>query len=244
MRKGRNHMDKVVDHDVKDASLAGEGELRIDWASREMPVIRSIRERFAGEKPLEGIRIAGCLHITSKTANLALALKDGGADVALCASNPLSTQDDVAAALVGFGIPVYAIKGEDEKTYYRHIGAALDHQPQIALDDGADLVVTIHKERQHLLTGILGGTEGTTTGVIRVRSLHEEGRLRYPIISVNDADTKHFFDNRYGTGQSTIDGITRATNILWESVDRDPARDLCRRSAQPGARTADGHAAR
>jgi adenosylhomocysteinase len=205
----------TVKYDVKDLSLAGEGEVRIDWASREMPVIRSIRERFAREKPLEGIRISACLHITTETANLALALKDGGADVALCASNPLSTQDDVAAALVKFGIPVYAIKGEDEKTYYQHINAALDHQPQITLDDGADLVATIHKERQYLITGILGGTEETTTGVIRLRRLQEEGLLRYPIISVNDADTKHFFDNRYGTGQSTIDGITRATNILW-----------------------------
>jgi len=208
-------MDKVVDHDIKDLSLAGEGEVRIDWASREMPVIRSIRERFAGEKPLEGIRISACLHVTTETANLALALRAGGADVALCASNPLSTQDDVAAALVGFGIPIYAIKGEDEKTYYQHISAALDHQPQITLDDGADLVATIHKERQHLIAGILGGTEETTTGVIRLRSMQDAGQLMYPIISVNDADTKHFFDNRYGTGQSTIDGITRATNILW-----------------------------
>ena len=202
-------------YDVKDLSLAKDGEVRIDWASREMPVIRLIRERFAKEKPLKEIRVSGCLHITTETANLALALKDGGAEVTLCASNPLSTQDEAAAALVGFGIPVYAIRGEDNKTYYQHINAALDHQPQVTLDDGADLVATIHKERQDLIPHILGGTEETTTGVIRLRSLEKEGKLRYPIISVNDADTKHLFDNRYGTGQSTIDGITRATNILW-----------------------------
>jgi adenosylhomocysteinase len=188
----------------------------IEWASREMPVLRLIRERFSKEKPFNGVRISGCLHITSETANLALALKDGGAEVALCASNPLSTQDDVAAALVKeHGMSVYGIKGEDNETYYRHINAALDHNPTITLDDGADLVSTIHKERPELAGSIIGGTEETTTGVIRLKSMDREGKLRYPIIAVNEADTKHFFDNRYGTGQSTIDGITRATNILW-----------------------------
>ncbi len=201
---------------VKDLSLAPAGMLRIEWASREMPVLRLIRERFAREKPLEGVRVSGCLHITTETANLALVLKDGGAQVALCASNPLSTQDDAAAALAAeCGIPVYAIKGEDNETYYQHINAALDHNPQITLDDGADLVSTIHKERPDFATSVLGGTEETTTGVIRLRSMERDGKLLYPIIAVNEADTKHFFDNRYGTGQSTIDGITRATNILW-----------------------------
>ncbi len=202
--------------DIKDTSLAASGQLRIEWASREMPVIRLIRERFAQEKPLSGVRISGCLHITTETANLALALKDGGAKVALCASNPLSTQDDAAAALVaGHGIPVYAIKGEDTETYYKHINAALDHRPQITLDDGADLVSTIHRQRTELIGNVIGGTEETTTGCIRLRSMEREGKLKYPIIAVNEADSKHFFDNRYGTGQSTIDGITRATNILW-----------------------------
>ena len=202
--------------DVADISRAREGVLRTEWAAREMPVVRQIRERFAKEKPLKGLRIAACLHITSETANLALALRDGGAEVALCASNPLSTQDDVAAALVDeYGIATYAINGEDTETYYRHIDAALDHKPNITMDDGADLVATLHSSRSGLLEEVIGGSEETTTGVIRIRSLAEGGKLRYPIIAVNDADTKHFFDNRYGTGQSTLDGITRATNVLW-----------------------------
>ena len=202
--------------DVKDLSLAKDGINRIRWAEREMPVIRLIRERFAKERPLEGLRISGCLHITSETANLALALKDGGADLAMCASNPLSTQDDVAAALVQeFGIPTFAIKGEDDQTYYSHINAALDHRPQVTMDDGADLVTVLHKERTSQLADIIGGAEETTTGVIRLEAMAQHGQLKYPIIAVNEADTKHFFDNRYGTGQSTLDGITRATNILW-----------------------------
>ena len=202
--------------DIKDLSLATAGIAHIEWASREMPVLRLILERFSKEKPLKGMRISGCLHITTETANLALALQAGGADLALCASNPLSTQDDVAAALVKeHGIPVYAIKGEDNETYYKHINSALDHNPAITLDDGADLVSTVHKERPELADNIIGGTEETTTGVIRLKSMDRAGKLRYPIIAVNEADTKHFFDNRYGTGQSTIDGITRATNILW-----------------------------
>jgi adenosylhomocysteinase len=201
---------------VRDLSLADEGVRRIEWAAREMPVIGLIGRRFATEKPLRDVRISGCLHITTETANLALALRDGGAQVALCASNPLSTQDDVAAALVGhYGIPVFAIRGEDSDTYYRHIRSALDQRPQVTLDDGADLVATIHKERRDLIPEILGGTEETTTGVIRLRSMARDGALAYPIIAVNEADTKHLFDNRYGTGQSTIDGITRATNVLW-----------------------------
>ena len=202
--------------DVKDLALAPEGVRRIEWAAREMPVVRLIRERFARERPLTGLRVSGCLHITSETANLALALSDGGAEVTLCASNPLSTQDEVAAALVAeYGIATYSIRGEDNDTYYRHIQAALDHRPNITLDDGADLVTTLHTSRTELLDEVTGGTEETTTGVIRLKSLAEAGKLRYPIIAVNDADTKHFFDNRYGTGQSTLDGITRATNILW-----------------------------
>ena len=207
---------KLTEGDVKDISLAEEGVSRIEWAAREMPVIGLIRERFAKERPLKGLRIAGCLHITTETANLALVLRDGGAQVALCASNPLSTQDSVAAALVAeHGIPVYAINGEDNDSYYSHIQATLDHGPQITLDDGADLVATLHKDRSDLLPDVIGGTEETTTGVVRLRSLAQEGRLRYPIVAVNEAYTKHLFDNRYGTGQSTIDGITRATNILW-----------------------------
>ncbi|MGQ9585316.1 MAG: adenosylhomocysteinase [Anaerolineae bacterium] len=202
-------------YDVKDLSLAPRGRLRIEWAELEMPVLRLIRERFAREKPLQGIRLSACLHITSETANLAQTLKAGGADVVLCASNPLSTQDDVAASLVvDFDIPVFAIKGEDHGTYYRHIAAALDHCPHLTMDDGADLVSTLHKERTDLIPGILGGTEETTTGVIRLRAMAKEGALRFPILAVNDAMTKHFFDNRYGTGQSTLDGIVRATNIL------------------------------
>jgi adenosylhomocysteinase len=206
----------AIQGDIKDPSLAAAGMLRIEWASREMPVLSSIQERFAREKPLKGMRVSGCLHITTETANLAVALKAGGADLVLCASNPLSTQDDVAAALVAeHGIPVYAIKGEDNEIYYRHINAALDHNPAITLDDGADLVSTVHKEYTELAGNIIGGTEETTTGVIRLKSMERAGKLRYPIIAVNEADTKHLFDNRYGTGQSTIDGITRATNILW-----------------------------
>ena len=202
-------------HDIKDPSLAEVGWERIEWAARDMPVVRTIRERFSREKPLKDIRISACLHITTETANLALALREGGASVVLCASNPLSTQDDVAAAMVDSGIPTNAIKGEDEITYYRHINAALDHNPHFTMDDGADLVTTLHTKRIDLLTGVIGGTEETTTGVIRLRSMAKAGKLKYPVIAVNDAQTKHLFDNRYGTGQSTVDGITRATNILW-----------------------------
>jgi adenosylhomocysteinase len=202
-------------YDVKDISLAEKGQSRIKWAEREMPVLRLIRERFAQERPLRGIRISACLHVTTETANLMHTLQAGGADVVLCASNPLSTQDDVAASLVaGLKIPTFAIKGEDNKTYYEHIKAALAHKPQITMDDGADLVSTLHKERTDLLSSIIGGTEETTTGVIRLRAMAQKGVLRYPIVAVNDAMTKHLFDNRYGTGQSTIDGIIRATNVL------------------------------
>ena len=201
--------------DVKNTALADEGILRIEWAAKEMPVMRLIRERFIKERPLLGIRVSACLHVTTETANLMLALKDGGAEVTLCASNPLSTQDEVAAALTAeYGVPTFAIKGEDNDTYYRHIHAALDVGPRITMDDGADLVSIIHTERQDLLKNILGGTEETTTGIIRLRAMSYEDKLRYPIIAVNDAETKHFFDNRYGTGQSTLDGITRATNVL------------------------------
>ena len=205
----------MKNYDIKDPSLAEKGKLRIDWAGREMPVIKLIQQRFAKEKPLKGIRISACLHITTETANLALTLREGGADVILCASNPLSTQDDVAAALIDCGIPVNAIKGEDNETYYKHIITALEHKPQITMDDGADLVSTLHKEYTELADGVIGGTEETTTGVIRLRNIARAGKLSYPIVAVNDAQTKHFFDNRYGTGQSAIDGITRATNILW-----------------------------
>ena len=205
----------MKDYDVKDMSLAKEGRLRIDWAAKEMPVVKLIKERFGKEKPLTGVRISACLHVTTETANLALALKEGGAKLVLCASNPLSTQDDVAAALVDYGVPVNAIKGENHRTYYKHIVAALDHKPQITMDDGADLVSTLHKDYAKLAADVIGGTEETTTGVIRLRNMARAGKLIYPIIAVNDAQTKHFFDNRYGTGQSTIDGITRATNILW-----------------------------
>jgi len=205
----------MKNYDIKDTSLVEDGKLRIGWAAREMPVTRLIQQRFAKKKPLRGIRVSACLHITTETANLALALREGGADLVLCASNPLSTQDDVAAALVDYGIPVNAIKGEDNETYYKHIITALEHKPQVTMDDGADLVSTLHKKYGELTGEVIGGTEETTTGVIRLRNLARAGRLRYPIIAVNDAQTKHFFDNRYGTGQSTIDGITRATNILW-----------------------------
>jgi adenosylhomocysteinase len=202
-------------YDVKELSLAEAGRQRIDWAFREMPVVGLIRERFASEKPLRGIRISGCLHITTETANLALTIKAGGADLVLCASNPLSTQDDVAAALVEYDIPTYAIKGENDTTYYNHIDAALTNKPNLTIDDGADLVSTIHTRNTELIKDIIGGAEETTTGIIRLRSMHKAGELKYPIIAINDADTKHLFDNRYGTGQSTIDGITRATNVLW-----------------------------
>jgi adenosylhomocysteinase len=208
-------MTSTNNYDVKDLNLAEAGRRRIDWASREMPVIRLLRERFAKEKPLTGIRIAACLHITTETANLALTLQAGGAETILCASNPLSTQDDAAAALVEYGIPTNAIKGEDSKTYYQHINTALDNKPHITCDDGADLVSTLHTKREDLISGVIGGTEETTTGVIRLRSMEKSGALKYPIIAVNDAQTKYLFDNRYGTGQSTVDGITRATNILW-----------------------------
>jgi adenosylhomocysteinase len=201
-------------YDVKDLSLAETGKQRIEWAAREMPVLKLIRSKFATEKPLKGVRIAGCLHITTETGNLALTLQAGGADLILCASNPLSTQDDAAAALVEYGIPTNAIKGEDGKTYYKHITTALEHSPQMTIDDGADLVTQLHTKRSDLIKNVIGGTEETTTGVIRLRSMEKEGALRYPIISVNDALTKHFFDNRYGTGQSTLDGIIRATNVL------------------------------
>ena len=207
---------KTSKGDIRDISLAPEGVLRIGWAAREMPVVRQIRERFAKEKPLNGLRIAACLHVTSETANLVLALRDGGANVTLCASNPLSTQDEVAAALVAeYGIPTYAIRGEDNDKYYTHINSALNFGPHITLDDGADLVAMLHTSRTELLKDVIGGSEETTTGIIRLRSMAEADKLKYPIIAVNDADTKHFFDNQYGTGQSTLDGITRATNILW-----------------------------
>ena len=202
-------------YDVKDLRLAEGGRRRIEWADQEMPVLRQIRERFEKKRPLQGTRIAACLHVTSETGNLMRTLQAGGADIVLCASNPLSTQDDVAASLVThFEIPVYAVKGEDNETYYRHISQSLDHQPHLTMDDGADLVSTLHKNRRELLDGVRGGTEETTTGVIRLRAMAASGALHYPIIAVNDAMTKHFFDNRYGTGQSTVDGIVRATNIL------------------------------
>ncbi len=205
----------TVEHDVRDLSLATGGRYRIEWAERDMPVLRQIRERFGKERPLEGVRLSACLHITTETANLARALQAGGADVVLTASNPLSTQDDVAASLVShFEIPVYAIKGEDNATYYDHIKRALDHKPQITMDDGADLVSELHKNRTELLDNVIGGTEETTTGVIRLRAMAHDGALRFPVIAVNDSMTKHLFDNRYGTGQSTIDGIIRATNVL------------------------------
>jgi adenosylhomocysteinase len=204
-----------MDHDIKDSSLADEGRLRIEWANQSMPVLDRIKKRFEKERPLEGIRVGACLHVTTETASLMQTLKAGGAQANLCASNPLSTQDDVAASLVQHdNIPVFAINGEDNKTYYEHINAVLDAKPQITLDDGADLVSTLHSERAELIDGMIGGTEETTTGIIRLRSMADDGVLKYPIIAVNDAKTKHFFDNRYGTGQSTIDGIIRATNRL------------------------------
>ena len=208
--------DEIYSGDVKNLTLAPEGVKRIKWAEREMPVLRQIRERFLKEKPLKGLKVSACLHVTAETANLVLTLKDGGAKVGLCASNPLSTQDDVAAALaIEYGIPTFAIKGENTETYYNHIISVLETKPHMTMDDGADLVAMLHGERSDLMEHVIGGTEETTTGVIRLKSLAEEGKLRYPVIAVNDADTKHFFDNRYGTGQSTLDGITRATNMLW-----------------------------
>lgn len=205
----------AIAHDVKDIELATGGRYRIEWAGQEMPVLKQIRERFEKEKPLAGIRISACLHVTTETANLVQALQAGGADVVLTASNPLSTQDDVAASLVAHNeIPVYAIKGEDGETYYKHIHAALDHKPHITMDDGADLVGTVHKGRREALAEIIGGTEETTTGIIRLRAMANDGALEFPVLAVNDSSTKHLFDNRYGTGQSTLDGIIRATNIL------------------------------
>ncbi len=201
--------------DVKDIDLARKGKDKIEWAAIEMPVLKGIRKDFSKKKPLKGFNVGACLHVTSETANLMITLKEAGANVALSASNPLSTQDDVAASLVkDYGIKVFAIKGEDNKTYYRHINSVLDTRPQVTMDDGADLISTIHSSRKELIDGVYGGTEETTTGVIRLKSMEKKGVLRYPIIAVNDAKTKHFFDNRYGTGQSTIDGILRATNIL------------------------------
>src|SRR6266545_3530934 len=202
-------------HDVKDIALAPEGVRRIEWADRQMPVLAAIRERFDREQPLSGYRISACLHVTTETANLARTLQAGGADVVLCASNPLSTQDDVAAALVDeYDVAVFAIKGEDNDTYYRHIEAAVDHKPQLTMDDGADVIGVLHSARREQLGDILGATEETTTGVIRLKALERDGKLGFPVIAVNDADTKHLFDNRYGTGQSTIDGVIRATNVL------------------------------
>ena len=206
--------------DVRDLNLAAGGKKRIEWASEWMPVVKSIREEFIKQQPLKGIRVSGCLHVTTETANLAIALRDGGADVVLCASNPLSTQDDVAASLVSdYGISVYAIKGEDNDSYYSHLTAALDHKPQVTMDDGADLVHALHTDRKEVAAGVIGGTEETTTGVIRLRAMANEGVLLFPIVAVNDAMTKHFFDNRYGTGQSTLDGIIRATNVLLAGLN-------------------------
>jgi adenosylhomocysteinase len=203
-------------YDIKDITLAPKGKLRIEWAEQLMPVLRLIRERFKKEKPLEGLKISACLHVTTETAVLMQTLKVAGADVVVCASNPLSTQDDVSASLVEhYQIPVFAIKGEDNDTYYSHISSALDHNPMITMDDGADLVCTIHSERKELIPNIIGGTEETTTGVIRLRSMEANKVLMFPLVAVNDANTKHFFDNRYGTGQSTVDGIIRATNVLF-----------------------------
>ena len=208
-------MATITRHDVKDLSLAPEGARRIAWADRHMPVLAAIRDRFEAEQPLAGYRIAACLHVTSETANLMRTLKAGGADIVLCASNPLSTQDDVAAALVEeFDVSVFAIKGEDNDTYYRHIEAAVDHKPQLTMDDGADVIGVLHSHRREQLGDILGGMEETTTGVIRLKALERDGALGFPVIAVNEANTKHLFDNRYGTGQSTIDGIVRATNVL------------------------------
>lgn len=204
-----------MDYDIKNPDLATGGRHRIEWAEQEMPVLRGIREKFAKERPLAGIRVAACLHVTTETANLMHTLQLGGADVVLCASNPLSTQDDVAASLVAhYEIPVFAIKGEDNATYYQHIRSTLNHKPHMTMDDGADLVSQLHKNRRELLSGMIGGTEETTTGVIRLRAMAKQGELQFPVVAVNDALTKHMFDNRYGTGQSTLDGVIRATNML------------------------------
>lgn len=204
-----------MEFDVKNIDLAPGGRHRVDWAETEMPVLRGIREQFGSERPFAGLRVGACMHVTTETANLMVALQSGGADIALCASNPLSTQDDVAAALVShYEIPVYAIKGEDNETYFKHITAVLDHKPHIVMDDGADLVSTIHKSRRELIDNMIGGTEETTTGIIRLRAMAKDGALKFPMMAVNDALTKHMFDNRYGTGQSTMDGIIRATNYL------------------------------
>jgi adenosylhomocysteinase len=208
-------MGTIMDHDVKDPGLAAAGKLRIEWAEQAMPVLRQVRERFAKELPLKGMRVGACLHVTTETAVLMTTLKAGGSDVSLCASNPLSTQDDTAAALVHeYGVRTFARKGEDNDTYYRHIAAVLDLRPRVTMDDGADLISTLHGDRRELLPEVIGGTEETTTGVIRLRAMQKDGVLAFPVIAVNDADTKHLFDNRYGTGQSTIDGILRATNVL------------------------------
>lgn len=233
----------MVKHDIKDINLARKGKLRIEWAAQEMPVLKSIAERFKKEKPLKGVRIAACLHVTTETASLMETLKAGGAELTLCASNPLSTQDDVAASLVkNSGISVFAIKGEDRKTYYRHIKDALSLKPQITMDDGADLVSTLHKEEKALLKHVIGGTEETTTGVIRLKAMATDGALQYPIIAVNDAYTKHLFDNRYGTGQSTMDGIIRATNrLIAGSVFVIAGYGWCGRGVAMRAR---GHGAR
>jgi len=204
-----------VKGDVKDLALAEQGKRRIEWANQHMPVLQLIRKRFIKEQPLKGVRLSACLHVTSETANLAITLRDGGAEVVLCGSNPLSTQDDVAASLIrDYGVPTYAIKGEDNDTYYSHIRAAIEHKPQITMDDGADLVTTLVTKHPELVANVIGGTEETTTGVIRLRAMAKDGTLKYPVVAVNDAMTKHFFDNRYGTGQSTLDGVIRATNLL------------------------------
>jgi len=213
-------MQTATEYDVRDIALADKGKRRTEWAFQSMPVLQSIRKRFISTQPLAGIRIAACLHVTTETANLMATLRDGGASVVLCASNPLSTQDDVAATLVrDYGIPVFAIKGENNEVYYSHIASALDHRPHMTMDDGADTVTILHTKRQDLIGEVIGGTEETTTGVIRLRAMAKEGVLRYPIIAVNDALTKHFFDNRYGTGQSTIDGILRSTNVLLAGMN-------------------------
>jgi len=205
----------AISYDIKDATLAEGGRYKIEWAAREMPVIRLLQDRFAKDRPLDGIRLSACLHVTAETANLVQTLQMGGADIVLTASNPLSTQDDVAASLVMHNeIPVYAIRGENDKTYYDHIQAAIAHKPQITMDDGADLVSEIHKNHADLISDIIGGTEETTTGVIRLRAMAEQGALKFAVLAVNDSDTKHLFDNRYGTGQSTLDGIIRSTNTL------------------------------
>jgi adenosylhomocysteinase len=206
--------------DVKDLSLADQGKRRIEWANQSMSVLQSIRKQFIKNQPLKGIRVSACLHVTTETANLMIALRDGGADIVVCASNPLSTQDDVASSLVAdYGIPTYAIKGEDNDSYYRHINAALDHKPQVTMDDGCDLVHMLHTARPELAEHVIGGTEETTTGVIRLHAMAKQGVLKFPVIAINDADTKHLFDNRYGTGQSTLDGILRATNLLFAGLN-------------------------